>query len=69
MILLSDIEVQILEECAGVRTPRPWGASVGVCLEYFQSMGLVEKPDNHVTMKGQEVLMRQSALYRNHNVS
>lgn len=65
MILLSDTELEILEECAGVRTPRPWGAAVGVCLEYLESLGLIEKPDNHVTMKGQQVLMKQSELYRN----
>lgn len=37
---LTQFEVEILEECAGMREPRSWGAAVGVALEFLDGCAL-----------------------------
>jgi hypothetical protein len=52
---LSDFELQILKECAGLLPPSPWGAAVGVALEYLQETGYLTI-DGIPTDKGKEAL-------------
>lgn len=40
---LTSMEKEILEECCGVRDPRPWGAAVGACLGTLAGKGLIRK--------------------------
>jgi len=42
---LTDFEREILEECAGLKPARPWGAAVGAALETLRSDGLVSFGD------------------------
>ena len=53
--MLTQLEYEILEECAGERAPRPWGAAVGATLEYLRKTGHLTDTDA-LTIKGREVL-------------
>lgn len=37
---MIDVELEILQECCGLRQPRPWGAMVGAVLESLAANGL-----------------------------
>ena len=52
---MTPMEREVLEECAGLREPRKWGAAVGACLESLRGNGLI---DNlcHPTAAGQQAL-------------
>lgn len=49
--MLTGMEREILEEVAGMRTPRPWGGAVGACLESLRSQGYITKT-GRLTEKG-----------------
>lgn len=51
---MTEMEREILEELAGQREPRPWGAAVGVCLEFLQESGHAER--GQITEKGRKYL-------------
>lgn len=40
---LTDMEWEVLEECAGMREPREWGAAVGQALEVLHGNGLIDR--------------------------
>lgn len=52
---MTSMEREILEEVAGLRPARPWGAAVGVCLEFLQGVGYVDK-HHRITDKGREAV-------------
>ena len=54
---LCDIEWEILEECAGLREPRPWGAAVGAVLEFLEGRGLTRR--GVITDKGRNALAKR----------
>lgn len=53
----NDFEIEIMEECAGLREPRPWGAAVGAALEFLTEMGFVK--NGELTEKGTAFLSRE----------
>ena len=53
---LCEHEIEILQECAGEREPRPWGAAVGAALGYLRGSGYME--GNTITNKGHATLKR-----------
>jgi len=48
---LTEMQLEILEECAGIRSPRLWGAAVGACLESLRGYGFIER-NGKVTSAG-----------------
>jgi len=48
---LTEMQLEILEECAGIRSPRLWGAAVGACLESLRAYGFIER-NGKVTSAG-----------------
>jgi hypothetical protein len=54
---LTRLERELLEEVAGLRPARPWGAAVDVALESLAGMGLITRPlRGVVTYKGRAAL-------------
>lgn len=51
---MTKMEREILEELAGKRKPRPWGAAVGACLEFLQESGYAKR--GVITKKGRKYL-------------
>lgn len=52
---LNSIEREILEECAGLRKTRPWGAAVGAVLEFLRGCGYLS--GGKLTSKGYAALL------------
>lgn len=52
---MTKMEREILEEVAGIRAARPWGAAVGACLEYLGASGYITRAHG-LTEKGREAL-------------
>lgn len=52
----TDFERELLEELAGLRPPRPWGAAVGAALGFLKHMGYVNRMTNKPTEKGLKYL-------------
>jgi hypothetical protein len=57
---LCPYEIEILEECAGLRPAAPWGAAVGAALETLRGAGFLT--GNRVTEKGYVFIIQQKAL-------
>jgi hypothetical protein len=57
MTTLCEYEIEILRECAGEMTPRPWGAAVGQALEVLRSRGLLDNCNN-ITADGRRALRK-----------
>lgn len=50
---MTEMEREILEEVAGKREARPWGAAVGACLEFLWGNGYISREfGGQVTEKG-----------------
>lgn len=54
--ILTDFEIEILRECAGIKEAQPWGAAVGAAFEALEGNGLV-RTDGSVTLEGREKLI------------
>lgn len=54
---LTNLEWEILEECAGRRKPRAWGAAVGAALSELSDRGYVYQ--GTVTRRGVELLRKR----------
>lgn len=52
---MTEMEREVLEEVAGLRPPRPWGAAVGACLEFLQESGHLDSR-YCITDKGREAV-------------
>lgn len=52
---MTKTEREILEECAGLRTPRPRGVAISVCLEYLQDKTYLTR-DGRITLAGLRAL-------------
>lgn len=55
--MITKFDIEILQEHAGEREVRPWGAAVGASLEYLRGSGYISGSD--VTDKGKAVLDAQ----------
>lgn len=55
IVELTPHELDLLEELEGLRDPSPWGAWIGVCLEFLQEFGCATRSGG-ITEKGKKVL-------------
>jgi hypothetical protein len=40
--MMTEYDIQILAECAGLKPAQKWGAAVGACLEYLGGNGYID---------------------------
>lgn len=54
-VKLTEMEEEVLRECAGERPARPWGAAVAACLEALEVYGFFDRYE--VTAAGRQYLV------------
>jgi len=55
MAELTSLEIEVLEECAGLRPPRVWGAALSAALEFLRGSGYIDR-NGKPTEKGLDYL-------------
>ena len=57
---ITPTELEILEEIAGKRPARPWGAHVGAAMEFLQESGYLKR-NGALSDKGRAFLSKREA--------